>query len=70
MDFTMKLCLRLSNRSQYTKVTNNENMVTEVNMQKWLKEEYGNRSQYAKVTHENNMVTEVNMGKWQLKIIW
>ena len=34
MDFTMKLCLRLSNRSQYTKVTNNENMVTEVNMQK------------------------------------
>ena len=34
VDFTINLCLRLSNRSRYAKVTDNENMVTEVNIQK------------------------------------
>ena len=34
VDFTTSLCLRLSNRSQYAKVTDNMNMVTEVDIQK------------------------------------
>lgn len=34
VDFNIALCFVLSNRNQYAKVTDNEIMVTEVDMQK------------------------------------